>query len=172
MEIHLKECDKSDIDLILKLSRETFFDSFSAMNTAENMDKYLAKAFNRKKIKAEIRDPDSTFFLLLLDNNAAGYLKINEHEAQTDLKDDSGLEIERVYIIAEFQGRGLGKVLMNKGIEIAQANKKEFVWLGVWDKNVRAIQFYEQMGFNTFTTHDFYLGDEKQTDILMKRILE
>jgi len=172
MEIQLKECDESNIEVVLKLSRDTFYESFSKMNTKENMDTYLNSAFNREKIKAELRDPNSTFFLLLLNNNVIGYLKINEHEAQTDLKDEPGLEIERVYIMAEFQGRGLGKVLMIKGIEIAQANNKAYVWLGVWEKNVRAIQFYERMGFNTFATHDFYLGDEKQTDILMKMILD
>ena len=169
MEMHFRECNESDVDLIVKLGKETYFETFSEMNTEENMSIYLAKAFNREKIAAEIRDPNSTFFLLLLRNKPAGYIKVNEKQAQTEIRDDTGIEFERIYNKKEYQGMGLGKVLINKGIEIALKKNKKQIWLGVWEKNTKAILFYEQMGLRKFMTHDFYMGDERQTDHLMKK---
>lgn len=168
IEIQLIDCNETDIDVILKLSRETFLAAFGDVNTEANMNEYLASAFNKERITGELRNPNVQYFLLHLNNKPRGYLKVNEGESQNDLKDKEGLEIERVYIIKEYQGRGLGKILMNKALEIGSVKKKEYVWLGVWEKNLDAIRFYEQIGFEKFGTHDFYMGDDRQMDYLLR----
>ena len=121
-----------------------------------------------RKIEQEIQDPGSRFYFAETDQGVVGYLKINTGDAQTEKDLTHGLEIERIYVLKDFQGRNIGKALYDKAIEIARAEHFEMVWLGVWEKNVNAIGFYKNMGFEEFAQHDFYLGEDKQRDVLMK----
>ncbi|HNX15665.1 MAG TPA: GNAT family N-acetyltransferase, partial [Oscillospiraceae bacterium] len=91
--------------------------------------------------------------------------------SQTDINDVQSLELERIYVDAKFQGRGLGRVLMEHAIEIARERKKSYVWLGVWEKNDKAIAFYQKNGFYKIGTHLFIMGDEEQIDYIMRRDL-
>jgi ribosomal protein S18 acetylase RimI-like enzyme len=103
-----------------------------------------------------------------MDHNVIGYLKLNKGGSQTELKDNDALEIERIYVLKEFHGKKVGQMLFEKAIQIAKEQNAEFVWLGVWEENKRAIQFYTKNGFVEFDQHVFVLGDEPQTDIMMK----
>lgn len=167
IEYEFRECSEADVDLVIQIGKETFFDTFSEMNTAANLENYLGKAFDRKTVAAEIKNPGSRFYLFYYNSKLIGYLKINEKDAQTEFRDDLGLELERLYIKKDHQGEGLGKVLINKGIAIAREKRMDYVWLGVWEKNIKAIRFYEKMGFKKYGVHDFYLGNERQIDFLM-----
>lgn len=157
----------SDLQIVRDISYQTYDDTFHHLNTPEVMEAYLMTAFDLEKLKTELQDSNSTFFFLHKDGVLVGYLKINENESQTDIKDADSLELERVYIKKEFHGQGLGKLLINKGLEIARQKNKKRAWLGVWEKNTNAIAFYEKMGFRKTITHDFYMGDERQTDYVM-----
>jgi ribosomal protein S18 acetylase RimI-like enzyme len=95
-------------------------------------------------------------------------LKINRGEAQTEKKEDNSLEIERIYVLEKFQGRRVGQMLFQKAVEIAKLNQKDYIWLGVWEKNEKAIQFYLKNGFEVFDKHIFKLGVDLQTDLLMR----
>jgi ribosomal protein S18 acetylase RimI-like enzyme len=87
------------------------------------------------------------------------------------LKDKTALEIERIYVLKDFHGKSVGQMLYKKALEIAQMKKVSYVWLGVWEENPRAISFYKKNGFVEFDKHIFKLGDDEQTDIMMKLIL-
>ena len=102
------------------------------------------------------------------DNNIIGYLKLNIGQSQTEIKNDNALEIERIYVLKEFHGQNIGQQLFEKALERAHAQKVDFIWLGVWEENKRAIQFYTKNGFIAFDKHIFKLGDEEQSDIMMK----
>ena len=95
-------------------------------------------------------------------------MKINFGNAQTDVKDSNGMEIERIYTLSEYFGKNVGKILLDKAFESARKKKVKFVWLGVWEKNPRAIRFYEKNGFVRFGNHSFKFGNDTHTDILMK----
>ena len=101
----------------------------------------------------------------------AGYLKVNISHAQSEEMGNEALEVERIYIKNTYQKHGLGKRLIHKAIEIAMELNKKNIWLGVWEKNVNAIAFYEKMGFVKTGTHSFYMGDEEQTDYIMLKTL-
>ncbi len=169
MDITIKPCKTEDLDALRKLSRETFFDAFVSYNTKENMDRYLDEAYHPEKLLRELLSPGSWFYFLYSGNDLAGYLKLNEAPSQTDINDDESLEIERIYIHKNYQGKGFGRYLMNTAEEKAQEKNKQYIWLGVWEKNESALGFYRTMGFIPFKTHAFRLGDELQTDILMKK---
>lgn len=166
---HIKKVTLQDIDELQKIGKKTFEETFSENNTAENMDKYLSEGFSNEKLSAELKDSDSEFYFALYENNTIGYLKLNFGKSQTELKDEKGAEIERIYVLKEFHGRKAGQLLYEKAIEIAEKAGAEYVWLGVWEQNPRAISFYKKNGFTEFDRHIFVLGTEAQTDIMMKK---
>ena len=100
-----------------------------------------------------------------------GYIKLNEAPAQTDIRDADSLELERIYVSENAQGVGLGSYMMERALETAQRKGKKYIWLGVWEKNTKAVSFYRKHGFYEIGAHPFLLGDDVQTDILMWRDL-
>ncbi|MFJ7679681.1 GNAT family N-acetyltransferase [Peribacillus sp. NPDC097198] len=171
MSIHIRKCTLEDLPLLQEIGCETFNETFKDLNSPENMKVYLEGAFNLTQLGTELSNPSSEFFFIYCHTEVAGYLKVNVDEAQTEKEGDESLEIERIYIRKEFQGQGLGHHLINKGIELAKDQSKKKVWLGVWEKNEGAIKFYGKMGFTQSGTHSFHMGDEKQTDLVMTKIL-
>jgi len=172
MTINIKRCNIVDSRILQEISYETFNETFKNQNSTENMNAYLEKAFNINQVEKELSNNSSQFFFISLNNAVSGYLKINTNDAQTEEMGDESLEIERIYIKKEFQKHGLGKYLLNKAIQIAEELKKSKVWLGVWEKNEKAIAFYKKMGFVQTGAHSFYMGDEEQVDFIMTKKLE
>lgn len=169
--IQIQRVDLSEVKQLQKIGRQTFQETFSESNSEENMKNYLEEGFADEKLIAELNDKNSEFYFSKLDNEVIGYLKINFGESQTELNDNKALEIERIYVSKEFHGKNVGQLLYNKAIEIAKDKNVEYVWLGVWEENPRAISFYKKNGFVEFDKHIFKLGDDEQTDIMMKLIL-
>lgn len=169
MDLSLKQCRMEDIDELRTLSIQTFYETFAALNTPEDMEEYLNRAFDREKLRKEIADRNSRFFFLYSSEKLAGYLKVNEAPAQTDINDADSMEIERIYVSSAFQGEGLGRYLMEQAIAMAVERKKKYVWLGVWEKNEKAIRFYQRNGFYQTGTHSFVMGDDVQTDHIMRK---
>ena len=162
-EVHLNQ-----VEQLQSISRETFYETYCSMNTKENMDKYLNENLSISTLEKELKNPNSLFFIIRnLDKNI-GYLKLNMGPAQTDIKDANALEIERIYVIKEYQGKKAGQQLYEKTIQVAKEKMLKYIWLGVWQENPKAIQFYTKNGFEIFDQHVFKLGDEEQTDYLMR----
>lgn len=145
--IKISKVTSADISQLHAISRQTFDETFADHNTADDMQKYLDNNLSTNKLTNELIDPNSEFYFALVNNKVIGYLKINHGQAQTELKDKSSLEIERIYVLKDFHGKRVGQVLYNKAIDIATQTNAEYVWLGVWEKNPRAINFYKKNGF-------------------------
>ena len=171
MNILFRSCTADDLELLQAFSRKTYFETFAAANTPENMAAYLDQAFETEKLRSELSNEYSSFFFLYLDGALAGYLKLNEAPAQSELHDSQALEIERIYVAKEFQREGLGKYLMEQAIQTAIQRGKRYVWLGVWEKNEKALHFYQKHGFYRIGEHAFVMGDDRQTDYLMRKDL-
>ncbi len=170
--IHIRSVTPQDLDALQQISRQTFLETFSAGNTAENMHQYLEEGFSAEKLMTELNDPNAQFYFAALDNAIIGYLKLNFGASQTELKDEKALEIERIYVLKEFHGKKAGQLLFEKAMQIARQAGADYVWLGVWEENPRAIRFYQKNGFVAFDKHIFKLGDDAQTDIMMKLFLK
>ncbi|MCY0978312.1 GNAT family N-acetyltransferase [Chryseobacterium wangxinyae] len=170
-EIILKQIGTENVEQLQKIARQTFFDTFSPQNSEENMAEYMRTGFTIEKLTTEVENEDSEFFFALLHDEVIGYLKINFGAAQTELQDDNSLEIERIYVSKDFHGKKVGQILYDKALQIAQNKDLEYVWLGVWEENHRAVQFYKKNGFVEFDKHIFKFGSEDQTDIMMKKSL-
>lgn len=168
MNIKIIKVELKDIDKLQKIGRQTFSETFSDRNTEENMIKYLDEGFSKEKLSAELNNKNSEFYFATIGENVIGYLKLNFGQSQTEFQDDKGLEIERIYVTNEFHGKKVGQMLYEKALEIAKLNYSDFVWLGVWEENPRAINFYKKNGFEEFDKHIFKLSNDEQTDIMMK----
>jgi ribosomal protein S18 acetylase RimI-like enzyme len=166
--IEIKRAHLEDLTTIQNISTTSFTETFSAINTPENMEKYLQENFNTTQITAEISNPDSIFYVAVWNNEPVGYLKINLGNAQTETLNDQTLEIQRIYVVKAFHGKKIGQSLLDQAIKMAQEYYVDYIWLGVWEENYNAIQFYAKNGFVTFDKHIFVLGNEQQTDLLMK----
>lgn len=167
----IKKCSLDDILDLQKIYRQTFFETFSEQNSEENMRIFLDKAYSEEKLKSEIEDKESETFLAVENQKILGVLKINTGNAETESGLENSLEIQRIYILKESKGLGIGTVLMNLAEKKARELGVTFIWLGVWEKNFPAQKFYTDKGFRRFSEHAFVLGDDIQTDFLMKKEL-
>lgn len=167
-QVEIKRVTLEDIEQLQKIGRQTFFETFSAGNTKEDMNKYLEEGYSLEKLTTELNNPDSEFYFAKLDGNVIGYLKLNFGASQTELQDEGALEIERIYVLQQFHGKKVGQLLYEQAMQIANQKKADYVWLGVWEENSRAISFYQKNGFVAFDKHIFKLGNDEQTDIMMK----
>ncbi len=165
--INIQKCNIEDLISLQTISIKTFHDTFAEFNTREDMDNYLEETFNKNQLAAELQDPDTAFYLAKSGEETIGYLKLGLNNQRVELAGKS-IEIERVYIDQSHLGKSIGQQLLNKAIAVAHESNCEFIWLGVWENNPRAIRFYEKNGFTTFGTHPFKLGNDLQTDFLMK----
>lgn len=166
--IEIKKATLTEIDQLQQIGRQTFYETFASGNTKENMQKYLDEGFSVDKLTTELSDKNAEFYFATFNKKVIGYLKLNFGQSQTELKDNTALEIERIYVLKEFHGKAVGQALYEKAIQVARQTKSDYVWLGVWEKNPRAINFYKKNGFVEFDKHIFLLGEDKQTDIMMK----
>jgi ribosomal protein S18 acetylase RimI-like enzyme len=168
LNIKIEQINHSHIAALQQIGRQTFSETFAENNTAANMSEYIEEAYSHEKLSAELNDSNSFFYFAIMDENVVGYLKLNKGGSQTELKDNNALEIERIYVLKDFHGKKIGQLLFDKAIEVAKAKHVAYVWLGVWEENKKALQFYTKNGFVEFDQHVFVLGDEAQTDIMMK----
>ena len=159
----------SDVSILRGIARDTFIETFSEANKAEDMDRYLAKNFSEDQLARELSNPNSFFYVAEVNGNVVGYLKLNTAHAQTEPQAADALEIERIYVLSSYHGHGVGQALYHHAMSVAEDRKASYVWLGVWEHNHRALRFYEKNGLIAFGTHIFQLGNDQQTDILMKK---
>lgn len=162
----------ADAELIAEMSRQTFYETFAIHNSKEDMDKFMSEQFTSENLIKEVETGNGTFLLAFDGENPVGYVRMREEEKRPELGDVSAIEVARIYAVRSAIGKGVGRALMEKCIEIATTQNKSVIWLGVWEKNERAIRFYEQWGFQKFAEHDFLLGNDRQTDWLMKKDLQ
>lgn len=160
-----------DAAALQKIALEIFSETFKDYNSPENLQKYLDEKFSIDKLTKELNNPYSSFYFAQLGEEVIGFLKTNMGNAQTELKDLNAFEVERIYVLPAFHGKKVGQLLMDKAIEQAGKTTCSYIWLGVWEENYRAIRFYTKNGFSKFDTHIFKLGDDEQTDWMMKREL-
>lgn len=168
IEIIIKKVILDDVERLQEIGKQTFYETFATENTEENMKKYLDEGFSLSKLIDELNNKNSEFYFAEIDNRVIGYLKLNFAESQTELKSEESLEIERIYVLNEYHGKKVGQLLYERAFSIARENKVNYLWLGVWEKNHRAISFYKRNGFKEFDKHIFRLGDDEQTDVMMK----
>ncbi len=168
----IEMAQSTDVNTIRDLSIATFAETFASLNTEEDMEHYNERHFSTDELQREIDNPDSTFMVAKVDGVPAGYMKVNVGDAQTEEMLGNRMEVQRLYILRQYKRNGLGARFMHTAFDMARAQGKSVIWLGVWEHNDAAIAFYKRMGFVQFGSHDFVLGEDRQTDLLMEAAVD
>ena len=169
--INVRYALPSDAELIADLSRQTFYETYASYNTKEDMDKFMNEQFTRQALMKEVETPGNIFLLAYSDNEVKGYVRMREGKTPPELDNLNTIEIARIYTCTNVIGKGIGSILMQKCIEVAKENGKQIIWLSVWPKNQRAVDFYIKWGFEKFAEQVFILGNDVQRDWLMKKVV-
>ena len=138
-------------------------------NPAQLVDEYIKSAFSTVQMTGELNDPQSVFFLLEYNRMAIGYAKMRRTKPPRQLpepyrKTRAAVEIQRIYLLAAYTGQGQGRLLMDHCLDWARQHQYQAVWLGVWERNERALTFYRKVGFKRVGFHYFMFGSERQRD--------
>lgn len=166
--ISIRQATGDDAGLLAELGERTFYDAFAEQNCPEDLAAFLQKTYGLQQQSAELADPCSTFLIAEIDQVAVGYTKLFCGEPPTCISmQSSSIEIARFYSAKEYIGRGVGPALMQACLNEVHRGGFQTVWLGVWEKNPRAIAFYRKWGFAPVGSHIFVVGSDLQTDILM-----
>lgn len=161
-----------DAEKIADFSRRTFYETFAPYNSKGDMRRFMEEQFSQQLLIEEVGSKDNIFFIAFdQEENIAGYVRLRENNNPPELHAANAIEIARIYAAKHLIGKGVGRLLMQKSIDTAIQKKINTLWLGVWERNQKAIDFYRQWGFEKFGTHLFVLGNDAQTDWLMKKTL-
>jgi len=172
MNLTIRYATEDDAALIADISRQTFYDTFASFNSKVNMDIFMNIQFTKGRLMLEVGMPENIFLLAYMGEEVAGYVKLRDTRYPNTLGSTNAIEIARLYAMPDLIGKGVGKLLMEKSLEIAKEKNKDTVWLGVWKENKKAINFYTYWGFSIFDECDFILGNDLQKDWLMKKRLD
>ena len=168
MDLSFRECKISDLDILVKISKDTFVVAFEKDNNPADFQDYIQKAFSPDRLKKEVENPNSIFYFVFDNETLVGYFKLNMGTAQTDVHDENAMELERIYVVQQYQGKNIGAQMLTEILVLCKKLNKAYLWLGVWEHNPKAIHFYQRHGFEKFGEHPYYIGKDKQTDWLLR----
>ena len=161
----------ADAKMLSELGAKTFYDTFAKDNTPENMVAHLKNSFSPEIQFAELANPHHIFLIVEDESQTIGYAQLILNSKEEFITGNKPLEVRRIYATQEYIGKGVGKVLIQATIHEAEQRDCDCVWLGVWEKNPRAIDFYKKWGFKEVGTHIFTVGDDPQKDFVMELTL-
>jgi diamine N-acetyltransferase len=169
--LQIRPARLEDAEPLAALAEQSFRDAFASENSAEDIEAYVSESFSTGRLRAELLDDNNTFLLAFVPGSSApdGYAKLRRGEPDPSVTGSDLIELHRLYVDRNAIGCGVGAALMRAIVEAARRDGRKTLWLGVWDKNLRAIAFYERWGFETVGEHVFRLGTDDQTDLIMQR---
>lgn len=141
-------------------------------NPAEVVEDYIRTDFTVAMLAEELGDPKAVFFVVEdADGQAVGYAKLRRRTPPPQIRQRPAIEIQRIYLLNRVIGQGLGRQLMEYCLTFARADGYVTVWLGVWERNLAALNFYARMGFSRVGWHYFQFGTERQRDFWLQKQL-
>lgn len=168
-QITIRRVTAVDLEKLLEISHRTYYESFfEAFNDPVAFKAYTSEIFAPEFLKAELANPDTAFYFAIDEERPVSYAKLNYGNKQTIFQGDDAAEIEHIYVLASCQSQKIGKNLLDHLIAVARCEGLKKLWLAVWENNNRAINFYERHGFRKSGTHQYLIGNDQQTDVLMK----
>jgi GNAT superfamily N-acetyltransferase len=171
-QVTIRYARPSDNVLLAEMGARTFYETFGADNTPENMAAYLAKSYGPEQQAAEIADPSMVILIAEVEGAAVGFATLRMGAREEGITGTRPMELKRIYSVQEWIGHGIGAALMQASLDEAQHRGYDSLWLSVWEHNPRAIAFYQRWGFMEVGTAIFVVGDDPQRDFLMQRLLE
>jgi ribosomal protein S18 acetylase RimI-like enzyme len=167
LAFRIRRAETSDAALLAEFAARTFTETFGAANSVSDMAAHLTSSYGVRQQRAEVASPDVVTLLVEADMRLAAYAQVRRNEAPIDPPPESAVELWRFYVDRRWHGRGAAQRLMAAVHEAALALGARRLWLSVWERNDRAIAFYQKAGFRTAGSKDFWVGSDRQTDHVM-----
>lgn len=170
-QYRIRTATPADAELLAALAERTFRDTFANDNSPNDMEAYVRDSFSLTRIRAELADDANTFLIAFADGEEQpnGYAKLRTGTTDPNVTGLDPVELQRFYVDRSAIGRGVGAALIRASLDAARSAGHRTLWLGVWERNARAISFYERWKFETVGDHEFRLGADDQTDLIMAR---
>lgn len=165
----IRKATENDSRLLATFGARTFEDTYAASNSPSDLAEYLTSNFNEAHIQDQLTDQASLFLLAYLDDALAGYSMLFAGDSPVEISGTKPIELVRIYIDKKHAGQSYGSRLMEACLKYALEAGHDAIWLGVWEKNERAINFYYKWGFKQIGVQEFILGSEMQRDLIMMR---
>lgn len=159
----INECTENEVDTLAKIGADTFYETFIAYNTKENIEAYIQKAYATQNIQQFIKNNLGGYYLAYQQQQAVGYIKLIN-----GLEQPQKIELEKIYVYQTHHGKGVANMLMEQAIAYAKKLNAAELFLGVWQENLRACAFYKKFGFEVYDTREFTLGSRICHDYMMK----
>lgn len=169
--IRIEQARFEQVPAMRQVAIDSYTDTFADSNTPENLKAFFESTYNLPQLEREFHEPGSKLYLALDETEVVGFVRLRQSNEVVSYLGQNTIELQRLYVLTSAQGKSVGKLLMEKSLEYAFANKFEWIWLGVWEKNYKAQKFYERWGFERFSEHTFWMGDDPQVDWLLKKKL-
>lgn len=167
----IRRATPRDAAALAELAERTFRDTFAAQNSAEHVDTHCRRSYGPGIQAAEIADAGRTTLLCHEGERLVGYGQLRWKPAPTCVVASKPAEIQRLYVDKPWHGKGVSQTLMAALLHEAVAGGADAAWLGVWERNPRAVAFYQKSGFSLVGEHVFFLGDEPQPDLVLAKTL-
>lgn len=160
----------ADAALLTNLGARTFRDAFGPDNASADVEQHVAATHSPAAVAANLADPNATVLIATdASGRPLGYAALLAGSAIAPVRADAPLELERLYVEHAATGGGVGSALMAAVLGHAARGGHDAVWLGVWERNTRAVRFYERWGFAAVGDKTFTVGTDVQRDLVMAR---
>jgi diamine N-acetyltransferase len=170
-QIEIRRADVSDAGLVSVLGTVTFYEAYFEQDDPYSLTDYIHESFAPDKIRAEIEDKNALFFIIFLNQHAVGYAKLRTDSELDCIKNETAIELQRIYVVERVFGKGIGERLLKHCLEAAKSNGFETLWLGVWEENKRGQRFYEKHGFRRVGTLTFPYGESVGINFVLEKVL-
>ena len=167
----IRNASEKDATLIAVLGATTFYEAYFEQDEPTVLTDYILDSFSVEKIRSEIADPNSTFYVAYLNNRAIGYARLVQDSRHDSVSGDRVVELKRIYIVERHWGMGYGEKLLLHCINEVRSLAADTIWLSVWEQNERGIRFYKRQGFGKVGTLNFMFGDVEETNEAMQLTL-
>jgi len=169
--IEVKAARIEDIPEMRQVAITTYRNTFEPFNTPENMQTYIDQSYNLEVLSKELNEANSKLLIAQEGDQLVGFARLRESNEVVELLGNNTVELQRLYVLTSAQGKSVGKLLMQHSLRYASDCHYGWMWLGVWEKNFKAQEFYKKWGFEKFSEHTFWMGNDPQVDWLLKKKL-
>ena len=167
----IRTAARQDAELLVKLSKQTFYEAFAGQTAPDDMAAYLQSTFAIDKVKAELDDKDSLYLIAELEADPMGYAYLSKPQPPGCIEDPDAIQLTRLYLRKKGYGLGVGNSLMQACLNESIARGYRTVWLSSWELNGRANAFYKRWHFKVAGYQKFVVGSDVQDDYIFIRDL-
>ncbi|HEX8433748.1 GNAT family N-acetyltransferase [Archangium sp.] len=165
--VRIRPATLADAATLTELGARTFRDTFAADNTPENVEAFLASHYRPEIQEAELKDPSNLYLLAEVSGVPAGFALLRDGACEQGVQAERPLNLSLLYVDRPFLGAKAGAALMLRCLEEGRARRHDVLWLGVWERNARALAFYSRWGFTEVGEMRFLLGNDPQRDLVL-----